>query len=338
MRVALKGSTTMGGTVAILTTGGTIASLYDPATKSYRAAADGESLLAALPRHEADIAVAVENVFQVHSFNLSCSQSLALAARLRERLAQSEILGAVVTQGTDTLEENAYLLDLILDAGKPVVLTGAQLPADHPQSDGPRNLADSIDAARAPDMAGQGVTICFNGQIHAARDVTKLHASALESFTSLGHGCLAVVDDGKVVVYRRMAPRPNYVLEEIRARVPLVRLTMDSDTLLIDAALEANVDGLVVEAFGRGNVVASFTPRIAKAVARGIPVVVTSRCPEGRVKPLYGTGGGGRELEDAGAIFSGDLKGAKARLLLMVLLSAGLSGDRVREAFARHTF
>ncbi len=326
----------MGGKIAVLTTGGTIASLYDPATKRHKATADGTALLAALPRREPDVDIALENVLRVHSFDLSCAQSLTLAACLRDRLARAEVLGAVVTQGTDTLEENAYLLDLVLDAGKPVVLTGAQLPADHPQSDGPRNLADSISAARAPEMAGQGVTVCFNGQVHAARDVTKLHTSALESFTSLGHGCLAVVDDGKVVVNRRTVPRPNYTLEEIRARVPLIRLAMDSDTLLIDAALEAKVDGLVIEGFGRGNVVAAFTPRIAEAVARGIPVVIASRCPEGRVKPIYGTGGGGRELEDAGVIFAGDLKGAKARLLLMVLLSAGLSGDRIREAFARH--
>ena len=326
----------MRGRVAVLTTGGTIASLYDPVTKRHVAAADGDALLAALPRRPPDIGIALENVLQVHSFNMSCAQSLALASCLRDRLAAADVLGAVVTQGTDTLEENAYLLDLILDAGKPVVLTGAQLPADHPQSDGPRNLADSIDAAGAPDMARQGVTVCFNGQIHAARDVTKLHTSALDSFTSLGHGCLAVVDEGKVVVYRRMAQRPSYALEEMRARVPLIRLVMDSDTLLIDAALEAKVDGLVIEGFGRGNVLAAFTPRIAEAIARGIPVVVTSRCPEGRVKPIYGTGGGGRELEDAGVIFAGDLKGAKARLLLMVLLSAGLSGNRVREAFTRH--
>ena len=326
----------MGGRVAVLTTGGTIASLYDPVTMRHKAVVDGESLLAALPRREPDIEIALENVLQVHSFNLSCAQSLSLAARLRARLAEADVLGAVVTQGTDTLEENAYLLDLVLDAGKPVVLTGAQLPADDPQSDGPRNLADSISVARTPALAGQGVVVCFNRKIHAARDVTKLHTSALESFTSLGHGYLGVVDEGRVVIYRRAVPGRSYALEEIGARVPLIRLTMDSDTLLIDAALEAKVDGLVIEGFGRGNVVAGFTPRIAEAVGRGMPVVVTSRCPEGRVKPIYGTGGGGRELEDAGVIFAGELKGAKARILLLVLLSAGLSGDRIREAFALH--
>ena len=326
----------MRGTVAVLTTGGTIASRYDPVTKRHTAAADGEALLAALPRRAPDIAVAVENVLQVHSFNLSFAQGLTITTRLRECLAAPEILGAVVTQGTDTLEENAYLLDLVGDFGKPVILTGAQLPADHPQSDGPRNLADAIDAAAAPALRGLGVTVCFNGRIHAARDVTKLHASALESFTSLGHGCLAVVDEGNVIVSRRPDPHPTYPVAEIGARVPLIRLVMDSDTLLIDAALKASVDGLVIEAFGRGNTVAAFTSKITAAIDRGIPVIVTSRCPEGRVKPIYGTGGGGRELEDAGVIFAGDLKGPKARVLLMVLLSAGLSVDAIRDAFALH--
>lgn len=322
--------------VVVMTTGGTIASRYDRATQGHMASVKGAALLAALPRREADIDVLVEDVLQVQSFNLSLAQSLVLAARLRERLAEPGVLGAVITQGTDTLEENAYLLDLVVGLAKPVVLTGAQLPADHPQSDGPRNLADSISAARDPALAGLGVSVCFNGQIHAARDVTKLHSSALESFTSLGQGRLGVVDEGKVVIHRRPRPAPSYGIQEIRARVPLIRLAMDADTLLIDAALAAAVDGLVIEAFGRGNVVARFTPRIAEAIERGIPVVVTSRCPEGRVKPIYGTGGGGRELEDVGVIFAGDLKGPKARILLLVLLSAGLRGDQVREAFALH--
>jgi L-asparaginase len=159
----------MGGTVAVLTTGGTIASIYDPVTKRHKAAADGEALLAALPRREPDIDIALENVLQVHSFNMSCAQSLALAACLRDRLAEANVLGAVVTQGTDTLEENAYLLDLVLDAGKPVVLTGAQLPADHPQSErsaflGLRrpNKRDRYDDALNDIRNGTGSDPCHN--------------------------------------------------------------------------------------------------------------------------------------------------------------------------------
>lgn len=326
----------MAKAVAVLTTGGTIASCYEPATKAHRASMDGAALLAAIPRRDNDLAVVVEDFLQIQSFNLSLTQSLALAARLRDRLDDDDLLGAVVTQGTDTLEENAYLLDLVVGVNKPIVVTGAQLPADHPQSDGPRNLADSISAALEPTLAGLGVTVCFNGQIHAARDVTKFHTSAVESFTSLGQGRLGIVDEGGVVIHRRPWRPDSYAIDEIRARIPLIRLAMDADTLLIDAALEAGVDGLVIEAFGRGNVTAGFVSKLADAVRRGLPVVVTSRCPEGRVKPIYGTAGGGRELEDIGVIFAGDLKGAKARILLLVLLSAGLRDDQIRDAFALH--
>ena len=320
--------------VVVVTTGGTIASRYDPATRRHRVKTSGEAVLAALPHRPAKVELHVEEIAPVHSFNLSLDEVCRLAERLHHLLAQEETAGVVVTQGTDTLEESAYLLDLMLDAAQPIVLTGAQLPADHPQPDGPRNLADAIAAAASEETRGLGTLVCFNGDIHAARDVAKLHTSALETFTSLGHGPLGVVDEGLVLVRRRPLLRRHYGVRALSARVPLIKAAIDDGALLAGAAVRADIDGLVIEAFGRGNLPSAYCQPIGDAIARGLPVVVTSRCPLGRVKPIYGTDGGGKGLEDLGIIFAGDLSGPKARVLLLVLLGAGLPLDAIRAEFA----
>lgn len=319
--------------VAVISTGGTIASRYDPVAKSMTAAVDAAGLVEALPRRDLGCEIVVENLMRSLSFNLRFENVLALASRLREILGNDDYAGAVVTQGTDTLEESSYLLDLLLDTDKPVIFTGAQLAADHPQSDGPRNLADAITAAGSGEMNGCGAMVCFNGQLHAARDVTKLHTSAVETFTSLYFGHLGVVDDDRVIRYRTPRIRTHYSVETVEVRVPLVKAVMDIDAVLMEAAVDAGVEGIVVEAFGRGNVVETLVPSIERAIAEGIPLVLTSRCAMGRVKPIYGTGGGGRQLEELGVIFAGDLQGPKARILLLTLLSAGLSGKELRREF-----
>jgi L-asparaginase len=175
--------------------------------------------------------------------------------------------------------------------------------------------------------------ICFAEQIHAARDVTKVSASALATFQSLAHGALGEVDGGEVVIYRRPLLRRSFEPPALETRVPLVRLVLGFEPWLLEAALEHGAKGLVIEAFGRGNGPAALVPVVERAVGSGVTVVITSRCPSGRVLPIYGRGGG-KDLLDAGAIFAGDLKGPKARLLLMVLLGAGYGRDAIAATFA----
>lgn len=232
------------------------------------------------------------------------------------------------------MEESCYLADLLLAAAKPAVFTGAQRPHDDPLPDGPGNLLSAVRTALAPDAAGLGAVICFADQIHAARDVTKLSTSDLATFQSPGKGPLGVVDGGRVIVSRRPAPRRSFPLGQLpELLVPLFRLSLGFDVRLLERTLELGADGVVVEAFGRGNAPAALLPVVARAVAGGVPVVITSRCPLGRVAPIYGNGGG-KDLADAGAIFAGDLRGPKARLLLTVLLAAPDTRLQIREIFA----
>jgi L-asparaginase len=254
-----------------------------------------------------------------------------MARRVNEVLARPEVSGVVVTHGTDTMEETCYLTDLLLEGDKPVVFTGAQRPHDDPRSDGPRNILSSVRTAAAPAARGLGALLCFNDRIHAARDVTKVHTSALETFQSYEHGALGEIDGEKVVVHRRPALRRTFRIDAVEDRVELIRLSLGFDAAVLSAAAERGAKGLVIEGFGRGNGPAALAAAIRRAVAQGVVVVMTSRCPVGRVEPIYGFGGGGKDLADAGALFAGDLKGPKVRILLMVLLSDPETGDRIGE-------
>ena len=240
----------------------------------------------------------------------------------------------MVTHGTDTMEESCYLADLLLRSDKPAVFTGAQRAHDDPNPDGPHNLLSAVRTAAAPAARGLGAVICFADQIHAARDVTKVSASALATFQSYDKGALGAVDGGRVLIQRRPALRRTFAVDDLpELQVVLLRLTLGFDVRLVEAALALGPAGLVIEAFGRGNGPAALVPLVRRAVDSGVPVIITSRCPTGRVLPIYGKGGG-KDLADAGAIFAGDLQGPKARLLLMVLLAAPETKARIAEIVA----
>jgi L-asparaginase len=318
--------------IVIVGTGGTIASRYDPDRGRSVASQQVEEIVALLPNQTGLPRLEFQNFATMASFEMTMEMAHQLVKYIAELLARIDVGGVVVTQGTDTMEETSFLADLLLPPGKPVVFTGAQLPHDHPQTDGPRNIENSIRAAASPDTHGLGVMVCFNAQLHAARDVTKVHTSALETFQSYEHGALGCVDAGQVVIFRRPQVKLSLSAEKLDKRVDLIQVGLGIDGRSIDTALAAGVDGIVIEAFGRGNVTTDFGRGVGRACAAGVPVVVTSRCPSGRVKAIYGSGGGGgRDLEDAGAIFAGDLKGPKARIFLMVALSNPNTRTRLRE-------
>jgi L-asparaginase len=320
--------------IVLLATGGTIASRYDPALGRTVASQRAEDLLAMLPQ-VADVAeLEVENFATIPSFDMSVQFAFGMARRVGELLARADVAGVVVTHGTDTMEETSYLTDLLLQTDKPAVFTGAQRAHDDPHPDGPLNLLNSVRVAASPAARGLGAMVCFNGTVHAARDVSKVHASALETFQSYDRGALGEVDGAKVVIHRRPLLRRAFHVARLEDRVELFRLSLGVDLLALESMIDRDNAGLVIEAFGRGNGPTGLTPLVRRAVQKGTTVLVTSRCPAGRVEPIYGGGGGGRDLLDAGAVFTGDLKGPKARLLLMVLLSDEASRVHIRETIA----
>lgn len=313
-------------TVAVLATGGTIAS-RPSGDAGVIATAGGEELLAAVPGLDRVARVRVEEPFRVNSYDIGIDEMLALARRVRA-LADEGVDGIVVTHGTDTMEESAYLVDLLHDGDVPVVFTGAQRNAAEPDTDGPRNVLDAVRVATHPDARGIGAVIAMGGRIDAARDATKMHTRALRAFGSPGHGPLGEVWGGEVRISRRRVRATNLAgTHALERRVPLVKLTAGTDARFVRVAREAGDAGLVLEAFGLGNANREVAAEVGRAVAGGMTVVVVSRCPQGAVAPVYGAGGGA-DLAAAGAVFGGDLSGQKARVLLMVALAAA-AGRRV---------
>jgi L-asparaginase len=308
--------------ICLMTTGGTIASRRSD-SGSVLASVSGHDLRASLHDPLTGIELQVEEFCNLGSYAIDLTMAYSLASRINRKLASHDCDGVVVTHGTDTMEESAYLADLLLRGDKPVVFTGAQRAADQPDSDGPRNIADSIRLAASPEARGLGAMICFEQEFHAARDVTKSHTSRVDAFISGEHGKLGEIDAGRVIVHRRPILRRSYDVPSVDTSVELIKLVMGSTGASLRYAADNGCGAIVLEAFGIGNATPAVSETVSAIIRRGIPVIVTSRSPKGRVKPVYGNGGG-KDLYDAGAIFAGDLNGPKARVLAAVLLGAGV--------------
>ena len=328
-------SSTKDQTVCVVGTGGTISSRYDPKRGGHVSAAPVEAIAELIDKNRQLPPIKVENFSTAPSYEMRLGFIEGLIRRLNDLVASDDLSGIVVTQGTDTLEETSFLADLLIESDKPIIFTGAQLAYDHPQTDGPRNLLDAVRAAASPQARRMGVMVAFNGQLHAARDVQKLHTSALETFQSPETGPLGFVDDDEVIFYRRPLLRRRLHPVNLDKRVELIRLALGMDGRIIELLLQSGIDGLVIEAFGRGNTTSEVGTAISKAISSGIPVVISSRCIAGRVRPIYrATAGGGADLAASGAIFAGNLRGPKARLLLIAALADPIASRDLSALFA----
>ncbi|MER5173867.1 asparaginase [Thioclava kandeliae] len=317
--------------IHLIGTGGTIASRAQTEGGPVTAGLTAQSLLAGLHDPLTGIEVSAESFQAKGSYALDLATVFRLCRRIDDVLADPSIDGVVVTHGTDTMEESAYLAYLLVSSDKPVVFTGAQRHAGEADTDGPRNIAEAIRAAACNALTGAGATICFEGEIHSARHVTKFHSSRVDTFRSPGFGKLGDVDGPNVHVTRlNSAKRKIFTPAQIDPDVELMLLGLGSRADFLSWAVANGASGVVLAAFGRGNAPVGFAQAAADAIKKGVPVLVASRCPEGRTMPIYGNDSGGRTLDDAGVIFAGDLPPVKTRLLLAVLLGSGYQIEEIR--------
>ena len=322
-------------TVRILTTGGTIASLPHPDTGAKRPALSGGELVASVPGLEDVARVEVEEIVSVTSWNLTPADMLAVARRASAALAEPDIDGVVVTHGTDTLEETAFLVDLTLRSERPVAVVGAMRSADEPSADGPRNLLNAVRVAAAPEAHGIGAVVTMGDEIHAARWVRKLDSGLASAFGSPRRGALGRITPSSLDL--PWVPPRGFTAdlpEELAHEVPVVNGYPGMDAAVIDAVVEASgAAGLVVEGTGSGNLPGGAVPGIRRAVERGLPVIAATRVPGGAGRSNYGSPGGGAELRELGVVGAGPLSAGKARLLLMTLLAGGMSAEDAARAF-----
>ena len=323
----------MNSTVVVVSTGGTIAMRPEADTGKLVPVVSGDELVEMIGWADAP-PVELDDFARVPSFDVYGELALSLARQVVRQAQRPEVRGVVVTHGTDTMEETVYLIDRLLASETPVVLTGAQRGADQPDADGPRNLRDAIRLAWSEDTIGPGAVVVFAGEIHSAREARKIHTSALHAFASPGYGPLGHVDADVVEVRRTPSRAPVLPVPERLALVDLHRLYAGSDGRFVRHSLETGAEAIVLEATGRGNANDQVVEAVREATARLVPVVVCSRCAAGRVAPVYGRGGG-RDLEEVGAVFAGDLAGSKARVLLQLALGAGLDAAAALAAECR---
>jgi L-asparaginase len=321
--------------VVVLATGGTIASRFDPSIGALAPASTGADLVRAVPGLDKVARVDVEQVANIGSYDMTPEIWRRLSTRANELLAASGVAGVVVTHGTDTLEETAYFLDLTVTSSKPVVVVGAQRAASYFDSDGPRNLLNAVRVAASPEAVGKGTLVVMNGQINAAREVTKTSTIEVETFRTLEFGALGVADVGAVRFYRAPLRRQTIPLEDGHrlGRVEIVSQYAGADGRVISLLLhQGGVDGLVIEGFGLGHVTAGTLDAIKQARARGIPVVLSTRVYTGRVVPLYARD---VETQQLGCIRADNLSPQKARVLLMLALTRTNGTEELQKYFDR---
>ena len=318
--------------IVILFTGGTIAMRSDPKAGAQPSLTPAE-ILQATKGIRAITGIETEEWGQFPGPHMTVERMWALRNRIVEHLARPEVEGVVITHGTDTLEESAYLVARSTTTDKPIVFTGAMRTVNDLGWDGPANLFEAVQVAASPETKGFGVMVVIGGQIFAALDTTKTNTHLLDAFESPGLGPLGVLDEGELILRREMPPSPPILNPNALATpIDIIFASAGSDARLLDASRE-QARGVVLAAMGRGNVPPAMVPGIQRWVSEGKPVVITSRTQGGRVGHTYGYPGGGRRLEEMGAIFGGSRRAQQARIDLMLALGAGMRDAELRAMF-----
>lgn len=273
------------------------------------------------------------NPFNVPSPHMTIQHVKQLKDIILEAVTNKYYDGFVITHGTDTLEETAFLLDLILGIEQPVVITGAMRSYNEIGSDGLYNYISAIRVASDEKARHKGVMVVFNDEIHTARNVTKTHTSNTNTFQSPNHGPLGVLTKDRVQFHHM--PYRQQALENVNEKlnVPLVKAYMGMPGDIFSFYSREGIDGMVIEALGQGNMPPSALEGIQQLVSLNIPIVLVSRSFNGIVSPTYAYDGGGYQLAQQGFIFSNGLNGPKARLKLLVALSNNLDKAEIKSYF-----
>ncbi|MCO6466241.1 MAG: asparaginase [Bradyrhizobiaceae bacterium] len=319
--------------IVIVFTGGTIASTLDDGFGGVVPTLSGGEILAHIPDVRKTTDVLVHEYGTYPGPHITPDRMLELSAIVNGYVNDPTVDGVVVTHGTDTLEETAYFLDCTVGSDKPVVVIGAMRNSSEPDWDGPRNLRDAIMVAVNPAARGLGSLVVLGGDVLAASEATKTDTEDVATFTSFNFGPLGRITNNHLLLYRKPLHREIFSVKSLPTFVPLLKCFAGMDATLVDASLAAGCQGIVVEAFGAGNVTPGVYHAVAKAVDSGIPVVLVSRCPMGRVEQVYAYEGAGKQLHAAGVIFADYLNGPKARIKLMCAIGAGLGMAEIRQSF-----
>lgn len=319
--------------VAVVFNGGTISMKIDPKIHAAVPSLSGEEIMSMVTGIEDFAEIESYNFSNVPSPHMSPNDMMNLSFYIKKLLKRKDICGVVVTHGTDSLEETAYLLDLTINYDKPVVVTGAMKSSSELGYDGPANLSASICTTISEEAKNFGVLVCLNGELNCANEVVKANSMSLNAFRTPGFGPIGVVDNNEILFYRNRVEKQYIDTDKIESKVDLIKCASGMDSSFLDFSIDRGSKGLVIEAMGRGNIPPLMVDGIKRAIDKNIPVVLVSRCFEGRALDTYGYHGGGKELKNMGVIFGDTLSGQKARIKLMLALGKTNDLSYIKDLF-----
>jgi L-asparaginase len=293
----------------------------------------GEELLEKIPQAKELANITCYDFGKYPGPHMTPELMLQLSKRIKGLISNNNYCGVIVTHGTDTLEETAYLLDLTIKTSIPVVLIGSMKNSSEKDWDGPQNLIDAIDVCLNPNCRDLGVLVCLNGELNAASEVTKIFTEQIDSFRSLDFGALGFVQNHRVVLNRLPRKLETVDADEICTNVDLISVYAGMNEKFFKFSADSGVQGIVVEALGVGNVPPAAFEGIKYAVEKAIPVVLVSRCPAGETFDIYGYPGAGKWLHEIGVIFADYLNGPKARIKLMLALAVTSDRQKLKKMF-----
>lgn len=311
--------------ILVIHTGGTIAMTAD--THGHVAPTSNNPLsLVDSPLDSLELII--REPFNLPSPHITTTHMLQLYRLIWDMAEQVD--GVVITHGTDTLEETAYVLDTLAVPNLPIVLTGAMRSSNELGSDGIYNYLCALRVASHDKSKDKGVLVVMNDDIHAAKYVTKTHTTNVSTFQTPTHGPLGVIMKQDILYFKTAEPRVRFDLDQLTGTIPIIKAYAGMGGDLISLLTPDTMDGVVIEALGAGNLPPAACAGLVRLLEKGLPVVLVSRCFNGIAEPVYGYPGGGVELANQGVMFVKELNAQKARLKLLIALNAGLTGKDLR--------
>ena len=319
--------------ILVVFTGGTFSMMIDKSTGGAVPRYSGTELLNKIPEARKLANLVCYDFGKYPGPHMTPKLMLKLSKKISRLIKEKKYAGVIVTHGTDTLEETAYLLDLTVDTEIPIVVIGSMKNSSEPDWDGPKNLIDSIRVCLSPNCKNLGTLVCLNGQINAASEVTKTFTDEIDTFHSLDFGALGFVENGKVILNRLPRKLEKIKTNRINDNVDMLTVYAGMDEKFFIHSVKCGVDGIVVEALGVGNVPPAVFKGIKFAINKNIPVVLVSRCPAGETLDIYSYPGAGKHLHNLGVIFAEFLNGQKARIKLMLALGKTRDKKKLKNLF-----
>lgn len=308
--------------VALITTGGTIASTRNDKNKLESGKLDGNAILAMCQlEHEIDIELI--DLFQIPSMHMTFDHLNHLNTTIQTLFQDKTVSGIVVTHGTDSLEETAYFLELTIDDERPIIVTGSQKAPGDIGTDVYSNLRNSLLVATSDEAKNIGTCVVFNEKIIHSKYVKKVHSSSINGFGAIGYGMLGFIDNDEVIIYQKPTHKEVYAIQKKYPKVEIVLAYLGASSVMLDALCNADVKGIVLVGAGRGQITPDMTSAIEKLCQKGTKVVLTTSTEEGRVFPTYDYYSSANNLKDKGVVMGGDFDPKKARLKLLLMLANG---------------